>query len=197
MSSASNPGSSHTGTAKAAISSFTRSNCPRSSGGAGGRCALYSGNRRCRKVGVGVSNATTICEGCHSLTARRNTLANPYTPVTSSPLPDRVRLRLTLMARKARCTIAWPSISSSSGRPPLPAPSPFPSQDIGIDIWLVLAIPRYLRPLSIRPMRFQSNPAVPAGSTCRRIIHGIRPARPATARRILPASILTCRPRCR
>ena len=114
-SSASNPSTSKTGTAKARIRSFTRWNWGLSSGGVGSRWALYSAKRRCLKVGAEVSKAMAQWVGLQSCSARRNTLVKPYTPVTSSPVAETVRCRCTDMARKDRCTMACPSINMSRG----------------------------------------------------------------------------------
>ena len=74
------------GTLKVDISCLTLSNCPLSSGGVGGLCALYSSNILCLKVGAGRSKVMTMCEGFHSDKDLMKALANPYTARTSSPV---------------------------------------------------------------------------------------------------------------
>ena len=48
-----------------------------SSGGDGGRCALYSSYSRWRKVGPDMSNAMAQWVGLRSATSRRNVLRKP------------------------------------------------------------------------------------------------------------------------
>ena len=85
-SSASYPSRSKMGILNARMISRTRSTCCRSSGGMGGRCALYSSYSSCLKVGPDRSKEMAQWVGFRSDRFRRKVLRKPYTPRTSSPV---------------------------------------------------------------------------------------------------------------
>ena len=76
-SSASYPSRSNTGILNAPMISRTRSTCCRSSGGMGGRWALYSSYWACLKVGPDRSKAMAQWVGSRSDRLRRKVLRKP------------------------------------------------------------------------------------------------------------------------